>query len=235
MQSHLFVKTTSVTHSRTLNPKPHRCLYIEASPRKDESASIAAAKTFLSELLRLHNTMAIDTLNLWDTDLPEFNGETIAAKYAKLAGRAMTPEEAAAWEQIGKIVERLKTCDALVVATPMWNFGIPYKLKHWIDLITQPGLTFSFDRVEGYLPLLQPRPTLVILSSAGDYAEGPSRGRPDLASPYLREAFKFIGLRDVQIALVGPTVGLTEQVTSARAAADQTLTALAATFMGSPL
>jgi FMN-dependent NADH-azoreductase len=190
--------------------------------------------TFLSELRRLHSTMVIDSLNLWETDLPEFNGRTIAAKYAKLAGRAMTPEEAAAWEQIREIVERLRTSDALVVATPMWNFGIPYKLKHWIDLITQPGLTFTFDPVEGYLPLLQPRPTLVVLSSAGDYSKGPSRGRPDLASPYLQEAFKFIGLSDVKVVLVGPTVGLAEQVAHARTAADQYFTELAATFMGSP-
>ena len=223
-----------MTHSGISNPKPHRCLCIKASPRNDGSTSIAAAKTFLSELLRRHTTMAIDTLDLWDAGLPELNGGVISAKYAKLAGRAMTPEEAAAWERIGKIVERLKSCDALVVATPMWNFGIPYKLKHWIDLVTQPGLTFSFDPAAGYLPLLRPRPTLVILSSAGDYSKGPSRGRPDLASPYLREAFEFIGLSDVEVVLVGPTAGPAGQVDNARTAADQALTAIAATFMGLP-
>ena len=35
----------------------------------------------------------------------------------------------------------------------MWNFGIPYKLKQWIDVITQPGLAFRFDPAQGYLPL----------------------------------------------------------------------------------
>jgi hypothetical protein len=48
----------------------------------------------------------------------------------------------------------------------MWNFGIPYKLKHWIDVITQPGLTFRFDPAQGYLPLLKDRPTVVIIAVA---------------------------------------------------------------------
>ena len=30
-------------------------------------------------------------------------------------------------------------------AVPLWNFGIPYKLKHLIDLVTQKDLLFSFD------------------------------------------------------------------------------------------
>jgi putative NADPH-quinone reductase len=32
----------------------------------------------------------------------------------------------------------------------MWNFGIPYKLKHYIDVLTQPGQTFNFDPTTGY-------------------------------------------------------------------------------------
>jgi FMN-dependent NADH-azoreductase len=210
---------------------PRRCLYIEASPRKDNSASKAAAMAFLCELQREQTGLAIDKLDLWDAGLPEFNGAVIAAKYAKLAGRTMTAEEDEAWQRIGQMADRLRSADAVVVATPMWNFGIPYKLKHWIDLVTQPGLTFSFDPVTGYAPLLLPKPALIILSSAGDYSAGPSRGRPDLVSPYLKEAFKFIGLTDTRIILVGPTIGPAEQVTAARTAARERLIALAAGFM----
>lgn len=97
----------------------------------------------------------------------------------------------------------------------MWNFGIPYKLKHWIDLITQPGLTFSFDPDRGYAPILPQRPTLVVVSSAGDYRNGPSYGRPDLASPYLRTALTFLGLGPVVVENIGPTAGSLDRVQSA--------------------
>ncbi|TVS05393.1 MAG: hypothetical protein EA413_06875 [Cyanobium sp. PLM2.Bin73] len=36
----------------------------------------------------------------------------------------------------------------------MWNFSIPYKLKHWIALVTQPGLSFGFDPATGYYGLI---------------------------------------------------------------------------------
>jgi FMN-dependent NADH-azoreductase len=208
-----------------------KLLYVEASPRKSASASIEAGCVFLEEIRRHRSDLAIDTLDLWHADLREFDGAMIRAKYAKLAGREVEPAEASAWRQITEIVDRLKNADALLIATPMWNFGIPYKLKHWIDLITQPGLTFSFDPETGYSPILAPRPALVILSSAGDYATGTSRGRPDLATPYLKAALAFIGLSDVAFVPVGPTVGPSDLTQAARARAHARLSSQAATFM----
>jgi FMN-dependent NADH-azoreductase len=206
-------------------------LYVEASPRKSASASIEAGRVFLEEIRRHRSDLAIDTLDLWHADLPEFDGATIAAKYARLAGREMEPAEATAWRQITGIVDRLRAADSLLIATPMWNFGIPYKLKHWIDLVTQPGLTFSFDPETGYSPILPPRPSLVILSSAGDYATGTSRGRPDLATPYLKAALAFIGLSDVAVVPIGPTMGRTNLTDAARSGAHDILRSLAANFM----
>ena len=29
---------------------------------------------------------------------------------------------------------RFSLADRVLISTPMWNFSIPYKLKHWIDL-----------------------------------------------------------------------------------------------------
>ncbi len=36
-------------------------------------------------------------------------------------------------------------CDLLVIATPVWNFGPPWRLKQWIDCVAQPGRTFRFS------------------------------------------------------------------------------------------
>ena len=63
-----------------------RLLYIEASPRKDRSASIEIAKTFVTAYQKTHPGDVIDTLDLWKTNLPEFDGEVVNAKYAILTG-----------------------------------------------------------------------------------------------------------------------------------------------------
>lgn len=208
-----------------------KLLFIEASPRDGASASTLAARHFLGALQSRHPGLAIDHLDLWTEALPEFDGAALAAKYARLAKREHRGDEADAWQIIAAMVGRIASADAVLIATPMWNFSIPYKLKHWIDLVTQPGLSFSFDPQKGYTPLLTPRPTLVIVASSGDYSAGASFGRPDLATPYLNAALRFLGLGEPTILGIGPTAGPVEAVDSARAEAEQRLTAIAAEFL----
>ncbi|TGX52475.1 FMN-dependent NADH-azoreductase [Sphingomonas gei] len=209
-----------------------RLLYVSASPRKAASASIAAADIFFAALEETGGEILVDELDLWRAHLPEFDGARIAAKYAKLAGREPSGAEAGAWQQMRTLVSRFAAADAVVVATPMWNFGIPYKLKQWIDLITQPGLTFAFDPDTGYSPIIRPRPAFVIMSSAGDYSKGPSFGRPDLATPYLEAALPFLGLGPISIEKIGPTAGPPEVTSSANALAIARLKTCAAEFLG---
>lgn len=208
-----------------------RLLYVEASPRKRIGTSIVYANRFLDAVRAAHKDLVIERLHLWDSDLPEFDGPSIEAKYAKLAGRALNPPEEEAWRIIRQLVSQFEHADAIVIATPMWNFGIPYKLKHWIDLITQPGLTFTFDPATGYVPIVRSRPTMVILSSSGDYRDGPSFGRPDLATPYLHAALAFLGLGPIEVEKAGPTMGPPEVTAAAAALASASLERRAKSFL----
>lgn len=205
-------------------------LFIQASPRPADSFSLAAANLFLARLRQRLPELEVNSLDLWRAPLPEFDGAALAAKYARLAGRALAPREEAAWRTIEAMVARLDAADLVLIATPMWNFGIPYKLKHWIDLVTQPGLAFSFDAASGYRPLLRERPTLAIVASAGDYGAGPSWGRPDLATPHLKAALRFIGLGEITVLGQGPTVGPAAAVEAARSRTQAQLVELADQF-----
>jgi FMN-dependent NADH-azoreductase len=104
------------------------------------------------------------------------------------------------------------------------------ELKQWFDVIVQPGLTFSFDPSRGYLPLLKDRPTVVILASGGDFTTGMNRGRIDMARPYLREALRFIGIKDTLFVPIGPTAGPLESIQAARKSAHRRLADIGATF-----
>jgi FMN-dependent NADH-azoreductase len=59
----------------------------------------------------------------------------------------------------------------------MWNFGVPYVLKHYIDVITQPGLTFSFNPATGFSGLVTGRPATVISVEFGHLFAWERRGR----------------------------------------------------------
>lgn len=207
-----------------------RILYIEASPRGDRSSSTRAAAEFLGRVEELTPGVEVDHLDLWSEVLPAFNGPALDAKYAALAGDSLSGDQQTCWDEIARLVARVDRAHAVLLSTPMWNLGVPYPLKHFIDVITQPGLTFRFDPATGYMPLLRPRPFVAILSSAGDFSTGESFGRPDLASQYLRVAFGFIGFADIAIIPVSPTAGPTEKIVAGKEYARSRLASAAADF-----
>lgn len=55
-----------------------------------------------------------------------------------------------AWDENVVITNRFTSADDYLFTVPMWNGGIPYRLKLYIDIITQPGLLFGFDPTAGY-------------------------------------------------------------------------------------
>lgn len=204
-----------------------KLLHIKASPRDGLSHSGKAAAGFVAALRAGIAALDVAELDVWNAELPHFDGALLAAKYARLAGRAFTDDEAAAWARIAELVRDLDAADAILISSPMWNLSIPYRLKHYIDLVTQPGLSFSFDPATGYTPLLRARPVVAILASSGDFSQGPSWGRPDLATPYLREALKFIGFNGAEVVPVGPTAGNLQDVEAAAARAGMALRGIA--------
>ncbi len=113
----------------------------------------------------------------------------------------------------------------------MWNFGIPYKLKHFIDVLVQPGLTFSFTPGEGYKGLVTGKPAVAIYARGGAYGHGSGAKGYDSQCPYFRQILGFIGITALQEIFVEPTLAAgPEGKDKAVSAASAKATALAATF-----
>jgi FMN-dependent NADH-azoreductase len=206
-----------------------KLFHLRCSPRPG-SASSAGAETFLAQFRQARPAWDIDLQDLWRETLPEFDGEALEAKYARLAGRPFSDPERDAFAVVERMALRFSLADRVLISSPMWNFGVPYKLKQWFDLIVQPGLTFTFSAAEGYRGLVKDRPTVVILASGSDFVTGMNRGRIDMATPYLRDILRFVGVRNVRFVAIGPTAGATDQVKAALAAAERRLIELARTF-----
>ena len=94
------------------------------------------------------------TLDLYSADLPAIAGANIKSKYALMTGQPLDEEALGSWQEIEKTIEDFLDADLYLVTVPMWNFGIPYALKYYIDAIVQPGYLFRYDeqgRPDGYL------------------------------------------------------------------------------------
>jgi FMN-dependent NADH-azoreductase len=175
-----------------------KILYIQASPRGDRSSSTTVAKEFLAAYHAKNAGDTIETLDIWRAALPPFDGDTLAAKYSVMHGQNPTGGEAAAWAEVTKIGEHFKSADKFVFSLPMWNFGIPYRLKHYFDVIVQPGLTFGFAPDKGFFGLVTGKPAVAIYSRGGDYSPGTPAEGYDLQSKYLKQILGFIGVTDVK-------------------------------------
>ena len=203
-----------------------KLLHLVCSPRGDRSASLTVAQAFLETYQAANPGDQIETLDLWDTEIPEFSGETIEGKYAIMHGEKFTPEQDAAWRAVVKLAEHFKSADKYVVSLPMWNFGIPYKLKHYIDVVVQPGLAFSFSPGSGYTGLITGKPLVAIYARGGAYGPGSGAEGYDAQSAYLKQLLGFIGFTDIREIFVEPTLQKAEAVEVGKMAA----TKLAAGF-----
>ena len=206
-----------------------KLFHLRCSPRAG-SASSAGAEAFLAKFQELRPSWDIDLQDLWRETLPEFDGAALEAKYARVGGRNFSDPERDAFAVVERMALRFSLADRVLISSPMWNFGVPYKLKQWFDLIVQPGLTFTFSPADGYRGLVKDRPTIVILASGSDFVTGMNRGRVDMATPYLRDILRFVGVHSVRFVAIGPTIGSRDQVTAARTAAERRLIDLAAAF-----
>jgi FMN-dependent NADH-azoreductase len=181
-------------------------LYIQASPRIERSYSIAVADAFVSAYKQANPKDEIVTMNLFKKNLPSFDGLALQAKYTILHGLKHSPEELVAWKKVEEIIAEFKSADKYVMAVPMWNFGIPYRLKQYLDILVQPGYTFSFSPQEGYKGLVLGKPVFVAYSRGGAYPKGSAEEAFDLQTKYFQLVLGFIGFTDVRTLHVEPTL-----------------------------
>jgi FMN-dependent NADH-azoreductase len=176
------------------------------SPRIERSYSLHIANAFVEAYRQHHPQDSVTILNLFMTGLPAFDGPIINTKYAIMHGQPATEEEKISWQAIERIIEEFKSVDKYVFAVPMWNFGIPYRLKQYIDILVQPTYTFRVDPEKGYVGLVTGKKALIVYASGGQYTTPPGQAI-DYQSRYMQAILKFIGIENIHELTMDDTLG----------------------------
>jgi FMN-dependent NADH-azoreductase len=182
-------------------------LNIVTSPRMEKSASNAIVNAFLAEYRERVGDVTVDTLDIWQERLPEFDAQAINAKYKGVSGEPMTPVETATWEKIRELAARFQRADRIVMGVPMWNFSFPYKLKQLIDLSCQRNMLFTFDG-KSYGPSLSVDKAFVAYVRGQSDEAGfkhVSQPRFEYVSGYVEFWLRFIGVHSVATLTVEHT------------------------------
>ncbi|RVT43536.1 FMN-dependent NADH-azoreductase [Sphingobium algorifonticola] len=211
-----------------------RLLHIDASPRDTRSRSRAVADHFLAALAAMRPALVVEPLKLFGHALPTLADGMVEGRYARIMGGTETPDIAEKWAEVQGHVDHFLSFDAYVISTPMWNFGVPYVLKHYVDVLTHPRITFVNDAQGNVTGLANGRKALVIAASAMDFG-GAGDANDALAAldfqlRYLETWLRFIGVDPVETIRVAPTFGAPEAVEAAMAAGGASAERIAARF-----
>ena len=197
-----------------------KMLHICVTPRGAKSRTLKITNTFLETFKKRHPECEIDTIDLFSEKLPEINLDVTDGKYLLMAGGEISDRLKPAWQEIERHIARFLSADIYLISCPMWNFSIPYRLKHYIDIIAQPKYLFRYTEhgVEG---LAKNKKMLVIASRGGNYSpESPLRSF-DHQEPYLRTVFGFLGITDITFIIAQPTDALGAEIMLERISAAQ--------------
>ena len=192
--------------------KPTKLLYIEASPRRDRSYSSQVAAEFLDAYREANPTHEIEHMPLFDMELPAFTAEGANQKMDNIIDLFSGGDGIDAvgeWAGVLAEIDRLKSADKVLLSSPMWNYSIPYRLKHWIDLVVQVGVSVMVNERGEYIGQITDIPLQMVLASGSPYkmrfpleTDGT---KTDFQRAYLDHIFRFVGFTDIRLVKVQPT------------------------------
>ena len=174
-------------------------LHITASIRGDESVSNALGNR-LVEGLAAKNGASVTRRDLSANDLPYVSAERFAANLTPAADR--TPAQAELAAIADALIAELQAADTIVIASPIYNFGVPATLKAWADLVARAGTTFKYTET-GPVGLLEGKKAYLAIASGGT----PVGSDIDFMSRWLIFFLGFIGITDVEVVAADGIMG----------------------------
>jgi FMN-dependent NADH-azoreductase len=89
------------------------------------------------------------------------------------------------------LVAEVKAADAVLLAVPLYNYGVSQHFKNWVDLVIAGG--------EPGEPVLRGKPTVLATVRGGGYGPGTPRVGWDHSTPYLRRILADVWEADLTI------------------------------------
>ena len=170
-------------------------LHLTVSPRGEASLSRSLAARAVVALRAQAPGRRVIARDLAAAPLPHVDAGFAAAIAAP--GREAEPAHAAALARSEALIGELEEAGAVVIGTPVHNYGLPSVLKAWFDHVVRIHRAFRSAQ-EGKIGLLADRPVLVVAGSGGWFSREPAR-QPDFFAPHLTALFATIGIRDVTL------------------------------------
>jgi len=175
-------------------------LHINSSARQTQSSTRIISQYLVDALDR-----PVISRDLAQHALPAISAQDLIAVHGSSdSQRASFQAQLALSDQL---IDELKAADTLVLAAPMYNFGIPASLKQWIDAICRAGVSFRYSE-QGPVGLLDVSRAFIVTATGGT----PVGSEMDFASGYLEHICRFLGINEVFHIAASGSKGSPQQV-----------------------
>jgi FMN-dependent NADH-azoreductase len=166
---------------------------LDSSIRVEGSTSRAVADTLEAAIVEAEGDGVVVTRR--DVGTQPLDGSLWAT--SAFAGfvpeESWTPEQRDARAQAAQLADEVVDADVIVIATPLYNFGVSAHLKLWIDtLISDPRFAPGTETIKG-------KPAFLVIAKGGGYGEGTPRAGWDHATAYLRRILEDVWGLDLDV------------------------------------
>jgi len=190
-----------------------KLLHIDSSALGSHSVSRGLTAAIVAELVREQPGVEVSYRDLAAKPLPHWSPVADAADPTAVLS--------------SEVLEEFLAADVIVIGAPMYNFSVPSALKAWIDRVAVAGKTFQYT-ANGPEGLAKGKRVIIASSRGGFYGKDTPAAAMDFQEPYLRAAFAFIGIHDVEfVRAEGIAIG-DEQKAAALKSARSTIGTLVA-------
>lgn len=115
-------------------------LYIIASPRWERSKSIV-----LWDYVNSMIPWDTEILDLFKVEVPYLTNPLISYMFGYLAYDELNASDKIIADLQQQYIDMILRNEMIIIAVPTWNFGMPWILKSWFDLVIRYNVTYTID------------------------------------------------------------------------------------------
>ena len=167
-----------------------KVLHITASARHDGSVSRDLSSQLVESLAGSDGEVIKRDVSA--QPIPFVDADWVGANFTDPDARTEAQANTLAGSET--LVQELEAADQIVIAAPIYNFGIPASLKAWVDMIARAKRTFRYT-ANGPEGLIKDKTAWLVIASGGTQIDSAM----DFATPYLRFVLGFVGIKDVRV------------------------------------
>jgi len=191
-------------------------LHLDSSILGGNSVSRVLSAAVVAKLKASNPTLAVTYRDLAAEPIPHLSGAYLAVAQGVQSQLDTALEHDLALGS--RVLDEFLAADIVVLGVGFYNFGIASQLKAWVDRVAVAGKTFRYTE-KGPEGLARGKRLIIAISRGGFYGPGTPTAGFEHAETYLRGAFGFLGISDIEVvAAEGVNIGPEQREASVKAA-----------------